>query len=513
MLLCVGNKHIKQYNNDELKGLNMNRNLITMALILTLSACGGSGGSSNSNTESSNNTSQSAGITVKAVYLDACGNETNATDAALLIHNNDYSNKQVIKANTSGEMRYSSSNATETVSLIMRGERLVDGIKPISLTTYIDQPVIDMGKIIYRTSDKSACNCQYVNLTVNVPSRASDTGTANFDGQVNNPSVSNYQGFSTADGVEQCAKAGQAMPLVSSHVNFNNPNESFGALFSDVSQVDSVEASLQGSPVSIVSADYNKQIAALIGDTYHFRSYAYAQTDNVYAYPAEQIDFYSIDAYDFEDLDYLPDVESAYIFTVASTKTTNINQTFDLPRVTIDYTELLGILASDSGSYSLSNSSQFDYMTVSVTGFNPSGEILDWYMYAPTSGNVPKIENIDLSEFISDSDLSARVESLSMAVGARGYDGISSYDDFLRSKVDRKIQDFAQEKWANTNRVNFRMRVSAAGLSSVANTLTEHTLLTSSIEEPSSDNHDEKARSVNKLPSRELIEQELHSER
>ncbi len=485
----------------------MNRNAITTALILTLSACGGSGGSSSSSNSSSNNT-QSPAITVSAVYIDACGNESGATDAALIIHNSDYSNKQVIKADTAGKMSYSSNNATETVSLVMRGEFQVDGIKPIALTTYINQPVIDMGKITYRTSDKSACNCQQANLTVNVPSRAADIGNAEFDGQVNQPSVSNHQGFSTAYEVEQCAKVGGEMPLISSHIDFNSPNESFAALFPNINQKDSAEAVIQGSPVNIISADSTRQVAAFIDGDYHLRNFAFRESDSVYSYPIDQIEFYSLDAYNFEDLDYIPNVDSAYMLTAASTRTSNINQTFDLPRVSMDYTELLSILVSDTGSYSLSNSSTFDYMTVSLTGSNPSGAILDWYMYAPTSGNVPKIENIDLSEFISDSDLSARVENLSMGVGARGYDGISSYDDFLRSKVDRKLQDFSQEKWANADLVSFRMRTSVIGMSSIASSIT-NSMAVNRVDK----NNVELKTAKKSVPSLELIKQELMSER
>lgn len=489
----------------------MHRNIITTSIMLVLTACGGSGGSSSSSNQSSNGNTPAPkpGITVKAVYVDACGNETNATDSALLIHNSDYSNKQVIKANSAGEMSYSSDNATETVSLVMRGALQVDGIKPIALTTYINQPVIDMGKIIYRTSDKSACNCQQANLTVNVPSRASDIGNAEFDGQVNQPSVSNQRGFSTAFDVEQCAKVGGEMPLITSHIDFNSPNESFAALFPNISEKDSAEAVIQGTPVNIISADSTRQVAAFIGDDYYLRSFAFRESDSVYSYPVDQIEFYSIDAYNFEHLDYIPDVDSAYMLTAASTKTSNINQTFDLPRVSMDYTELLSILVSDTGSYSLPNSGMFDYMTVSLIGSNPSGEILDWYMYAPTSGNVPKIENIDLSEFISDSDLSARVENLSMGVGARGYDGISSYDDFLRSKVDRKLQDFSQEKWANADLVSFRMSMSAIGLSSISS-ITAKSITANSMLAGGAD----KLKAQKKLTQPlELIRQELMSER
>lgn len=488
----------------------MNRNIITTALLLTLSACGGSGGSSSSDNQSSNNTTppQQSAITIQAVYIDACGNETNATDAALLIHNSDYSNKQIVNANVSGEMSYLSDNATETISIVMRGSELVDGVKPIELTTYVDHPVIDMGVIYINTNDKSQCSCEVVDLRVNVPARPNDLGSPYIDGEEQFQDVYGAQGYAQYTGIERCSSPGTSKSPLSVHVDYFGPEESFANYINETPLPSEIDTVVLGTPASVLSPNANRQISAFIDGEYHFRSYAYDDITNIYSYPFEGIEFYSVDAYSFEDLYGIPNVDSAYLFSLKSENTRNINQTFDLPMVSVDYAELLAILVSDSGEYDFSSSNAFDYMTVSVTASGYAGDILDWYMYAPTSGMVPKIENIDLSQFMSDSEFEARAERLNMSVGARGYQGITSYSDFLQSKVNRKQEDFIQDKWAKSDRVNFRIFMSGVQLSNIANVLSAKSQTTNAASNVlTRAKNDDKSN----LPTR-LMQQEIESE-
>jgi hypothetical protein len=449
----------------------MYRNSIISALVVILSGCGGSGGSTEANNSNNNNSVQTNAIKIKAVYIDECGNETNATDAALLIHNNDYSNKKIIQADANGVMNYPSNNATETISVVMRRVNEISGIKPIELITYIDHPVIDMGTVSSGTEDKSRCNCQQASLSVNVPARPLDIGSAELYGAQNYGNVVNFQGSSEVYDIEQCAKVGGKMPLISTKVNFSNPDESFAALISDISQTTAVNAVTQGLPVSINSGSSNRQVSVFMDGSYHLTSYAQRDLGNVYYYPFEEAEFYLIDSYDFETIYGIPDVDNAYLFTLAAERTSDINQTFDLPVVSMDYVELFDILISETGNYALSNANEFDYMTISLTAANFTGTILDWYIYAPTSGQVPNIENLDLSVFISDADLEANVDIISMAIGARNFGGINGYDDLLRSQVNRNIEDIVQEKWNKFDWINFRMTMSSVGLSNMINAI------------------------------------------
>lgn len=452
----------------------MNRNIIYATLVVLLAACGGS--SENSDTEvtqkdnTSNNTPR-ASISVKALNVDACGNTSIATDAALIIHNNDYSNKEVILADANGSMSYETDNNTETISVLLRGVDEVSGVKPFDIRTYIDHPIIDLGTVYTSSGDTSLCNCFQNTLSVNVPDRPADTGDAELFGAQRHSNILNYVGYSEIEGIEQCSKVGEQPPLVTTIIDFINPAESYAAVIENIQQASSVSAELWGQPVNIVSPDSYRQVSAFIDDNHHLISFAFDASSNVYSYPVEQAEFYSIAAYSFEDIYEIPDIDRAYILRYSNIATTNINQTFDLPLLPINYVELLEVLTSETGSYAISYAGELDFMNVSIIASSYMGSILDWYIYAPTSGQVPNIENLDLSAFISDVDLDANIDTLSIAVGARDYIGISDYDDFLRSKVTRDAGDFANDKWSKMDWANFRVTMSGVGISSMAKAL------------------------------------------
>lgn len=444
----------------------MNRSIIATALLLTLSACGGSGGSSKTTTPSPTvpNT-----ITVKAVYTDECGNETSATDAKLIIHNNDFSNKEIVSADANGIMTYSSSNASETVSIVTRGGIDVDGVMPINLTSYIDHPVVDMGTIETRTYDTSQCSCQQSDLIVSTPSRPLDIGNLNTSIYYYN-TINNSVGSSQALGLRQCFQVDESVKLMSAQMKYSAPDELYGVLIPDFTQVSSVDAVIQGQPVNINTDSSSRRVAAFIDGAYHLINSTRSIDENVYSYQFENTGFYVVDAYDFNFLDDIPNVNEAYTYTLSRQRSTNINQTFDLPKYTIDYNELFEILTSESGSYSLSNTTDFDFINLAMLGRGYGGNMLDWYIYAPTSGRVPNLDNLDLSVFISNEDLTPRIDTLTMEIFATGYKGINNYTDYLNSIIDIEPEDFIQSKWQQYNYALFSMTMEAEGLSSAVPT-------------------------------------------
>lgn len=459
----------------------MNRYSISTLLVIMLSACGGggSGDSSSSTTSPLPVPAAPTAITVKAVYKDACGNETNATDAALLIHNNDYSNKAIVSANNNGEMTYESDNTTETISIVIRGKDEVDGVKPINLTTYIEHPIIDMGTIFLRNDDQSQCSCQTYNLYVNTPARPLDRGQPEISGinKVNN--TYSYQGYAEFNGVEQCTQNDQQLPLITSQITYDDPDEAFAAIIPNALNLPfderlngyTVDALIEGTPVDIISDNQGRLVSAFIGSRYYLYNDSFNnEPDNVYSFASEQIDFYDVSSFTVDFID-IPDVDSSYTHTATYMATTNTQQTFDLPRVDIDYTKLLDILVSESGNYSIASYSAFDFITVSVVGSNDQADVIDWTIYGPTSGQVPKIENLDLTSFISDDDLNLRAESLFLRVSAVGFDGITDYNDYLRSKVNKTLEDNIQVKWANENTASFNIFTSGENLTSATSAI------------------------------------------
>ena len=438
----------------------MNRNIISAALVLTLSGCGGSESSSNSTGPTPTVPGK---ISIKAVYSDECGNEISATDAKLLIHNSDFSSKEMISADANGEMHYSSSRSTETISIVTRGVNDIDGVMPLSLTSYIDHPVVDMGTIKIRTFDTSQCSCQQNDLNVSTPARPLDIGQLKTSVAYYN-TLKNSVGSSQVLGLKQCFKADEDVKLMSAQMKYAAPDESFGVLIPDFMQVSSVDAVTQGQLVNINSDSTYRSTAAFIDGNYYLRNTVRSSDENVYSYPFEETEFHVVDAYEFDFLDDIPDVDEAYIYTLSRQRSTNINQTFDLPLIKIDYNELFEILGSDSGSYSLSNTTDFDVINLAMIGSGYAGTMLDWYIYAPMSGQVPNLDNLDLSVFISNEELASRISNIRMEAFASGYQGISNYNDYLNSIIDIEREDFIQPKWQQYNLALFSMTMTSDGL-------------------------------------------------
>ncbi len=136
----------------------MHRQSLSLILISILAGCGG--GSSAENPSTSNDITKTAlnTLSISAKYKDSCGNETVADDAALLIHNSDYSNKEIIYADNSGKITYQTENPNQTISIVMRGSDEINGVKPVFLTTFIDHPVIDIGDYFHYSNSAESCS-------------------------------------------------------------------------------------------------------------------------------------------------------------------------------------------------------------------------------------------------------------------------------------------------------------------------------------------------------------------
>lgn len=442
---------------------------LSVFLVSLLVSCGGSSDSSDSISSSDDSNSTTANtLSIMAKYKDSCGNETAATDAALLIHNSDYSNKEIVFADANGLLTYITDNTNETVSIVMRDEDEVNGIKPIYLTTFIDQPVINMGNHYQYTNNIYACQCDLFDLVVNIPDRTNDVGQGSISGMYIDGNVDNIEGTTNFSGLLACKKTAGSWPLISSFIGYTNPDEGFAAIIPDISTMPISSANLEGMAVSITSNDKaTTQVSTVIDGKYHLSNYGFELSDNVYGFSTDSVDFYSVSAYRFESLYDLLNVDDAYFFTVSSENDSNLNKTFDLQLPEIDYLVLFDILMSDSGEYNLSYLPNMDYLSVGIQATYDYQTVLSWDLIAPMSGKVPNIEAIDLTAFISEDILDTSVDTIEMNISVLGYDGIDGYQDFMKSKLELTSENRNLDKWAKYDSIIFEMTSrDVAGVSS-----------------------------------------------
>ncbi|MCP4987026.1 MAG: hypothetical protein GY928_13545 [Colwellia sp.] len=441
----------------------MYRTALILISASLLSACGGSSSGDSSNTSADNQSkTKLKTLSMVAIYKDACGNETFANDAALLIHNSDYSNKDIIYADANGKLSYQTESATQTISILMRNKNEVDGVKPVILTTYMDYPVKDIGNYYHNTYAKDACDCQNFTLNVNVPARANDWAEGKLSGAENQGWVSSNQGSAQFNDLSVCRTPEQTWPLLSSTINFTDPDEAFGVLIADVSDTTEVDATLAGTIVDIATNSdlAYKRISTVINGERHFNnSISSYSTNNLYAFTSTPADYYTVSAYTFDNIYEFPNVDEAILIVESGEHTEDLSKTFDLTLPAVDYTKMFDILLSDTGQYDLSDTANMDYINVNISANKDFQSMLTWTITAPTSGLVPKIENIDISAFVSEDILNTSVNNINTSISMEGLSGINGYKDYTDNVSERTVENYTQEKWSKSEWVFFRLTI------------------------------------------------------
>ncbi|WP_105189891.1 hypothetical protein [Pseudoalteromonas sp. T1lg48] len=436
----------------------MYRSFILSALsIAVLAGCGGSGDSSSTKTpEPSGKT-----LTITAVYRDACGNETPDRDAALIIHNADYSNKATVYADDNGVISYPTTNGSETFSLVRLVQEKIDGITPVDLLTFVDHPVIDLGKNAFQTGDSSACECRTSNVQVDVPARVNSYVERSM---LRGAMFDTYQkgtGSVTYQAVTQCKQSGsEQWPQLSVVNQFSSPEQAYGALFADLNDGGTTEvaAELIGTPVVINSYMSYKQVSAIVDNGNHLYNYAFNGSNDVYAFTHESIENHSITAYEYENLDN--PTGDGYIFTSSTVRTKEVNQTFDLPPIALSVDDLASVLTLDGQDYDIAESGvDYAFIFIGMEASYNNRPLLAWSIFAPPSGTSVNIENLNLAEFIDESALESKVNSLSLSVTARDWGGIAGYEDYMRRRPTRQLSTFNDPEYARAKTKTVQLTV------------------------------------------------------
>ena len=437
-----------------------------MGFRLVVMGCGGgsSGGgvAGNSGGNTSGGSAQQT-LSAKLQYKDRCGTITPASDAALIIHNTDLSNDKVIFANANGEVSYQTSASTTTFSTIMYDKNLVANTHPLSMQTFIDHPIINVGEITLNTQDDSTCICQTSELKVTLPDPSASVQTATLRGARSYSSGIKQMGSVTFANVEYCKNSEGQWPLISVFAN-TFQNEAFGAMVKNIAEVTEVNATLQGIPVLVDSDTTYRQASTVVNGQYYFRNNVSNFPDDVYGFEADDVDFYLIDAYDFEDIYGVEGVDSAYVLTVSSVSTNDLSQSYYLSKPYVDYTELTKILDAP-GSYAIEANYGYDYVFVNLNANSSGKALFSWQLTAPLSGNALDFDKINIDQFMNESVLDAYVDNTEIDLGVSGYEGIDNYQEYLNKIVDKKPSDGSSPLWSKSADLILHISLSGSALS------------------------------------------------
>lgn len=412
---------------------------VLLGVGILLTGCGG--GSDSSSTPSSGSTGGGTTPVAKNVsavleYVNACGMSIPATDAAVIVHNNDMSNKDVFFADQSGNVTIENSQDTLTLSVVFRGQSEVAGVKPVHMKTYIDHPAIELGTLKHFTKDASTCECQTTNVIVNLPDSSLFPSSSSLRNYKSIGGKSSDFGRIAFSDVEYCKDQDGQWPVLTAFVKVTD-DETYGAVLDNISAVSEVDANLTGQALSVNTRAPFKQYSARIGNAQHFSNSVYSSQESIHSFNSTLIEQHYVSAYSIQNLDNIPEAEDAFELSIVEKRTQDVNQTFDLTLPTLDY-PALGEILEESGSYSIAHNRDFDFVFLAVEAIHDDKPLLDWQVVAPLSGRSISIDNIDIEQFIPEASLDQSVDSVLITLAAEGYDYISSYDEFLRTDIAQR---------------------------------------------------------------------------
>ncbi|WP_340678354.1 hypothetical protein [Paraglaciecola sp.] len=443
-----------------------------LALILLFVSCGessGSGGSSGDSGGSVQNT-----LSIKLLYSNSCGQSTPASDAAVIIHNSDLSNEKIIMADANGEINYNTNDTKKTFSTVFLSNAGNSGIKPVNVTTYVDHLVMDVGEIEHHNNDISNCECQTSDLRVQLPVGSAGIVSVKMSGNRSFADLDNDDGFTNIKGIEHCKNPSGEWPITSVFIETSD-GTSYGAIIPDISATSEVTADLLGDKISIFTNQGFVQARAKINGVSHFANYNTSSAEIV-AFSSPIIDFTEIFSYDYEDIYGIEDVDTAYVYTFSSINTKTLNQTFDLLKPQIDYTELAGILDAPN-NYNVQDQGIFDLVLFRMYAAYGDELLLFWTVEAPLSGSALNIENLDIETFISESTLDNLVDYVQIDLAVDGYEGINGYADFQNKKISKNASPLGfNSDWAYSEYGAFTIQMSTLNLTNAGKAMSANVL-------------------------------------
>jgi len=204
------------------------RCIFIFVLSSLLFACGGgsSGGSGSSTSTATSQPPPPPRLQAKVVNVNRCGVETPATDARLIVHNDDFTNRSVHKPDSNGLFSIELDDERATVSLLgVRKSNYWQEDETLTIDTFVDIAPIDLGTWWYDKiiEDDPLCTCNRITLISSAPNsgfpddyRLSSSGT-----RVWGHSSPIWEGNleSTA---EICRKEGENWPVITAMLRFGD---------------------------------------------------------------------------------------------------------------------------------------------------------------------------------------------------------------------------------------------------------------------------------------------------
>lgn len=414
----------------------------------SLISCSSEDGSDNEGGNSS-----SYQLNFNAVIENVCKVQSPATndDIMVIIHNDDFSTKEFLYPNNSGDISYSSSNERETFTIVESDPDV--STTDLFLRTYVDAKLADFGQIVISSNNETDCICQTTTSTINLPNVFNQsisyiTGITDYVMDDQQPT-----GSTTSVTGQYCTNLDGEGPTV--FVELNTNSGGYISYDSDYQINSSIDVNIAGvAPSFQVLTIDNSPID-------YITSLTYTNDDAIgYNYTFSEFSGNDLQSYQFNDV-----IGYRYSFGHSTDLETELGDVSYLTNKAIysstilddDIVTLLHVLDlssfdADEFSYDFSSSDDFD-VAKSIIRINEQDFYFYWSINTPLNGQLPNIDNMNLGNFDDFNNLNQIATSLSFEFGANGYKtGVNGYDDYV-TFVNNGLSNSARlqaEQWLSS---------------------------------------------------------------
>ena len=372
-------------------------------------------------------------------YSDHCGQKHPATDAALVLHNDDLSTQQTLYADNEGKIAYEAELEQTKQSLTIVGYA-GEGAKANqqhTIKTFINHSLTgnfthDLGKI-----DSITCSCETGSVQVNPsPSESRSLIAANL--QVNNRSYRqrspNITG--TFGDVKICNNAqgtGSNLSAITSYGELEQKSE-YGSYTKNFQLGDSLTANIIGTPVNIIASEQTS-VKTLIDDSFHFNS-----SELVYSPEGAQGYMYDTVSFDYY---FMNQIDShIYLLNISQYFSTQLESSVNLTVNDQTFGSVFDFITNEDG-YDLTTIGEVDLVRINTSASLTEGSV-SWSITAPSAGAQLELQNIDLNHLLV-ANLFNNVNSVSIYLEAWGSDKVENYSDIYADENEPYKQNFSSQ--------------------------------------------------------------------
>ncbi len=427
--------------------------------LLVLTACGGSGGGATSSPTTPSNPPPQVPIKNilfgKIVETDRCGKPYEPLDAFVIIHNDDFSTKEFITADASGAFSYETENDKETITIGLKERPDAEGHRELSLRTFVDQPVKDIGNIEFINVILEA-DIYFDDVLIDGP--LVESAYFRVHGVDAAFTKSSDSGFAAVR-ARICKTDEGLLSPYSATVTYadslmTEPSALYGQYVSEGSNY--AFADIQGVKVNVTS---NSPAPYFRADTFVDGKSHFESADGPFVFPYANADFYRVMAFGPQDEAYQdPETGASVSSSSILRKTfTNTDEVVELNFLVNPIPNLKDFIRGNGGSYDFEAvAAQADYFIVTTYLKDLYLDVfwLDWNFTGPLKGSFPTLSQLGINDFLDLDNLDQSTGVSAHRFSLAGNESAQGYSDYLEQRIDDKAQSWFDSYQSNVTIVS-----------------------------------------------------------